>query len=477
MTPFRANARFKLAVFILWATCLPSMAVAGEAQTADDNDAPPAATRQKDDWLVGDLDRSSWWVTAGLALGLGVYYSTADSDDIQDLGDLTQLIPGAFALTGILATGDRQGLKQFGFVAGTTVLTTHGLKEIVDKSRPDESASTSFPSGHTAASVMGASFLWRRYGPKWGMPSTILAVYTGVSRIEGQKHFADDVISGAALGLISNWLWTDPIDDRVRMSLFPTDGGAGVQFEYDPAAVRRGDSETEETDTLPTRLFLWEIGLTDVSRNRVIAPNPGGDPIDWQFDRDNNPNVTALVSVSWRRSQNSRHGFGLAFAPFEVRETVTPETDLNFGGDVFPAGTSVRSRYIAYDYRAGYGYALFTSDRYRLSLLASLAVFDTELKLETMNSETKVRDSFAKPNLGARFAMIPADRWMIYASYNTWQDSEFSIKDFTTQVVYRIDSSWALSLGYRFVDREVDIDELFNDVHRKQIALGVWYSW
>jgi hypothetical protein len=94
-----------------------------------------------------------------------------------------------------------------------------------------------------------------------------------------------------------------------------------------------------------------------------------------------------------------------------------------------------------------------------------------------MGSETKVRDSFAKPNVGARFAMIPADRWMIYAAYNTWQDSEFSIKDFTTQVVYRIDSSWALSLGYRFVDREVDIDELFNDVHRKQIALGVWYSW
>ena len=76
-----------------------------------------------------------------------------------------------------------------------------------------------------------------------------------------------------------------------------------------------------------------------------------------------------------------------------------------------------------------------------------------------------------------RFEAAPANRWLIFAAYNVWQDSEVFFRDVTAQVAFRIDDSWALSLGYRFVDREIDIDELFNDVDRNQVALGVWYLW
>ncbi len=136
------------AILVLCATCSLSMAADDPtvSQQTEPADPPPAATRRSDDWLVGEIDTRGWWVTAGLALGLGAYYATADVEDIRDLGDLTQALPGVFALTAILTTRDYRGLKQLGFVAGTTVLTTHGLKQLVDKSRPDESANTSFPS-------------------------------------------------------------------------------------------------------------------------------------------------------------------------------------------------------------------------------------------------------------------------------------------------------------------------------------------
>ena len=458
------------------AAVFAQLAQGGPQESAAEKSPEPVPLR-RDNWLVGGFDTGSRWLTAGLALGLGAYLGTADARDVRDLGDITQLLPGAFALTGNLITGDRAGLKQFAYAAGTTIATTHGLKTVVDKTRPDGTDDTSFPSGHTSASVMGAAFVWRRYGPKWGAPASILAAYTGASRVQGQKHFADDVISGMALGLISNWLWTDPIDERVRMSLFPTDGGAGLQVQYDPTARSARRSYDGDNEDLPSHFFLWEIGGSDVTRNRAIAPNPGGSSVDWRFDQGNNPTVTAFVSVGWALTPESRHGVYLAFAPFEVRETFDVLNDIDFASEVFSAGSSARSRYVANDYRVGYGYTLLDTQRYGLTLGGSLAVFDSVLELTSGDTVAKTGATIVRPTVSVRFEAAPTNRWLFFAAYNTWRDSEVSFQDVTAQVAYRIDASWALSLGYRNVNREIDVDELFSDVNRDQIALGVWYIW
>jgi len=431
---------------------------------------------RRGDWLVGGFDTSSRWITAAVGIGLAAYLSSADTDDIRDLGDVTQLIPGAFALGANLAIGDRAGLRQFAYAAGTTILTTHGLKQIVDKTRPDDSQDNSFPSGHTSASVMGAAYLWQRYGAKWGAPASLFAAYTGISRVQGQKHFADDVISGAALGLISNWLWTDPIDERVRISLFPTDGGAELRFEYDPS-VSTTEHLSDESEVLPSHHFLWEMGVANVTRNRAQSLDPAGSPIDWRFDQENNPTTTAIVSVGWALSPGSRHGVYLAAAPFEVRESFDATNDIDFAGQTFPAGSSLRSRYVANDVRVGYAYDLFDSERQEFTVGASLAVFDTVLELQSGDTKAKIGNTLVRPVLGVRYESAPTNRVYIRAGYNVWHDSELSLKDFTAQVAYRIDASWALSLGYRYVDREIHSDELTNDVNRNQVALGVLYFW
>ena len=432
--------------------------------------------RLQDDWLVGGFDSRSRWLTAGLALGLGAYLASADTSAIRDLGDVTQLIPGVFALTSNLIVGDREGLKQFGYAGVTTLVATHGLKEIVDKTRPDDSADNSFPSGHTSASVLGAAYVWRRYGAKWGAPTSLLAAYTGVSRIHGQKHFADDVISGAAIGLISNLLWTDPIDERVQLSLFPLAGGAGLHLRYDPSGSPTHQSD-DAAEVLPSRYFRWEMGLADVTRNNVISPNPDGSMVDWRFDQENNPTVTAFVGGGWSPSPESRHNLYVGFSPFEVRESFNAPEDIDFAGESFAAGNTVRSRYVANDYRLGYGYSVLESKRFNLMLGASLAIFDTLLELATDNEMSIVDTTVVKPALGVTLEVSPADRWLFFASYNNAHDSEVLIEDFTAQLAFRIDASWALSLGYRRVDRKIEADELANDVHRSQIALGVWYLW
>lgn len=203
------------------------------------------------DWLVGGFDTTSRWVTGGLSVGLGGYLLVADRDEVRSLGDITQLIPLTAAVGLSVGAGDWQGLRQLGLAGGTAFAITHGIKETVDKTRPDTSANNSFPSGHTAASVSGAAFIWRRYGAKWGAPASIFAAYTGLSRVEGQKHFMDDVISGAAVGLISNWLWTDPIDERARMALFLTKGGAGLNVSIDTSKTPGSPADREYEEAIP----------------------------------------------------------------------------------------------------------------------------------------------------------------------------------------------------------------------------------
>lgn len=433
-----------------------------------------ARTVPPSSWPVGGFDRTSRWLTGGLALGLGGYLALADTDDIRSLGDVTQLIPGVTALGFTIGARDWEGLRQLGLASGTAFVLTHGVKEIVDKTRPDDTADNSFPSGHTAASVTGAAFLWRRYGPKWGAPASVLALYTGISRVVGQNHFADDVVSGAAVGLISNWLWSDPIDERVQMALFATRGGAGVQVVVDPTVTPAPPVAWPET-SVPRRFFLWELGGADVIRNDLEL---GEDPasIDFRFDSENNPTTTAFVSAAWISPRVNLGLFG-GFAPFEVRESYLLDEDISFGGELIPAGTAVRSRYIGYDYRVGAGLVALRRPRVQVVVGGSLAVFDTSFRLETDRETLSAGEVVVRPLVSARLSAALGRRWLAWSSVNWWSDSDVGLTDLTAQVGFLLDPKWALSLGYRWVDRTVDAGELSNTMRRNQTALGVWYFW
>lgn len=429
------------------------------------------------EWLVGGFDTTSRWVSLGLLVGLGGFWATADTDDVRDLGDVTQIIPLAAALGFTLAARDRQGLRQLGLAGGTAFALTHGIKEVVDKTRPDDSANNSFPSGHTSASVSGAAFIWRRYGPKWGAPASVFAAYTGFSRVRGERHFMDDVISGAAVGLISNWLWTDPIDERVQMALFPTDGGAGINVTIDPTAPRSVYEGGETYGVVPTRLFIWEIGGSDVTRNRVIAPNPGGTPIDFRFDEENDPTTTAFVAVSWSDAEGRYDLYG-GFGPFEIREVVEIEEDLDFAGITVPAGTTVQTRYMAYDYRAGFRWAVVRKPSYRILLGAAAEFFYTEVGMSEEDGISVSRSMTEfRPVVHASATVSLGPRWLALCGLHWWSDSDVTIADGSVQIGFRLHPKWTLTTGYRRVERSIKQSSLYTTVDRNQLALGVIYAW
>jgi len=153
----------------------------------------------------------------GLVSGVVPIQEVAADEPIHGTGDVLQwLIPA----TGFAATymhADPEGRRQFLPSMVMALAITAGLKETVREERPNGGAH-SFPSGHTSSAFQGASFLQRRYGWQWGIPAYAAAAYTGWSRVELKAHHPHDVFAGAAVGILSSYVFTTPYLKNLEVS-------------------------------------------------------------------------------------------------------------------------------------------------------------------------------------------------------------------------------------------------------------------
>jgi hypothetical protein len=134
--------------------------------------------------------------------------SDPDSD-LESFGDGMQIALPATGAAVALFKKDKEGLKMWGKSLLTQIGTIGIIKLTVDKTRPS-TGRHSYPSGHTAAAFMGASFLQRRYGWWYGVPAYGLAGVVGYSRMHADAHDLWDVAGGAAIGIFSTYIWTTP---------------------------------------------------------------------------------------------------------------------------------------------------------------------------------------------------------------------------------------------------------------------------
>jgi membrane-associated phospholipid phosphatase len=154
--------------------------------------------------------------------------STQTWDDVS-----TALVVGlAGAAAGLtFAKHDRQGGKQLLFSLGSTVLATEALKAAITEERPDGSGNDSFPSGHASVAFAAATYISIRYGHEypWAVPVSFgAAALTGVARVEAYKHYAGDVIAGAAIGAALTYFFTTPANASI--AVYPTRDGAGFAY-------------------------------------------------------------------------------------------------------------------------------------------------------------------------------------------------------------------------------------------------------
>ncbi|MFI6360156.1 phosphatase PAP2 family protein [Streptomyces sp. NPDC050743] len=96
-------------------------------------------------------------------------------------------------------------------------LVSNGLcKHLADRARPpkgwfphdeveDRPASSSFPSGHTAAAAAFTAAVWPAW-PLAGMVCAVPAAAVAIERVQSGAHFPSDVAAGAGIGLATAWL-------------------------------------------------------------------------------------------------------------------------------------------------------------------------------------------------------------------------------------------------------------------------------
>ena len=107
---------------------------------------------------------------------------------------------------------DRTLLLAMSFVI--TQGMSKGTKMFVSEWRPDGSNHHSFPSGHTASAFMSAEFLRMEYrdaSPWIAVGGYTMAVATGAMRIYNDRHWLNDIIAGAGVGIlgtrIAYWIY------------------------------------------------------------------------------------------------------------------------------------------------------------------------------------------------------------------------------------------------------------------------------
>ncbi|MGP3924518.1 phosphatase PAP2 family protein [Streptomyces sp. 8N616] len=160
-------------------------------------------------WERQQVRRIASWDSPWVRHGLPVVESAAER---------TRLWWGAAALMASLGgpagrTAAVRGLVSMGVAE---LLSNTVAKQLVRRRRPPahllhhanvqrRPASSSFPSGHTAAATAFATAV-ARHSPWWGAAVAVPATMVAVERLHTGAHYPSDVTAGTAIGLASTWL-------------------------------------------------------------------------------------------------------------------------------------------------------------------------------------------------------------------------------------------------------------------------------
>lgn len=97
-------------------------------------------------------------------------------------------------------------------MASIVNMTKYSIKE----PRPDSGAKNSFPSGHTATVFTGAELVREEYGLGPGIGAYTIAVGVAFLRLYNGRHWFNDVVAGAGIGILSARIgyWMLPLYQR-----------------------------------------------------------------------------------------------------------------------------------------------------------------------------------------------------------------------------------------------------------------------
>ena len=164
--------------------------------------------------VVGHADEGNFFIRLDRAVFDAIYDAPPESEPLGTIMEVGTYFGDGRTMLGVSLLLMAYGVdknRETGRLMTSTFISTGlivwGLKEIIGRKRPldDVVGNPAFPSGHTAYAFAGATLLGSRY-PKLRIPFYIGAGLVGLTRIYLGRHYASDVIAGAAVGTITGTL-------------------------------------------------------------------------------------------------------------------------------------------------------------------------------------------------------------------------------------------------------------------------------
>lgn len=409
----------------------------------------------------------------------------AANQDVTRAGDILELVLPGIAIGSTFFAGDadgawwdKEGTKEAALSIGTTAGIVAIGKGGARKLRPDGSDRNSFPSGHTGASFSGASFIGTRYGWKWGVPAFAAAVFVGYSRFQADQHYADDILAGASVALLSNLTWVKPMHDRVALLPMSLNQGVGVQlvlFEGDPARTEI-TSAANALSTFPKYRFNFNFGPAFVTENK--AASDGGTTFDLRdLEGHDNPLTTAVVQLEM--ALDERHELGFSIWPMEARDSGSVVSPIVYKGVTFPAYAPIKSEWLLYDLRLRYRYEFFPSTPLIFMAGGGAMLQYHIVGLESADESRKVKedDLTVVPMLHLKLGWRMSEKVSLYLNGDGgWMPNNWFV-DGGAYLNYRFGKQWDFTVGYQYFARDIDPGEVQNRVVQHMPYLAVAYGW
>lgn len=125
----------------------------------------------------------------------------------------------------------------------TMAIVVNAAKYTFKEKRPDSSSRNSFPSGHTATAFVGAEMLFQEYRtthPWIGYTAYGLSAAVAYLRMHNDRHWANDVLAGAAVGMLSTkfayWLYPKIFREKKRGNRMKRTAFFGMPYYQDRTA-------------------------------------------------------------------------------------------------------------------------------------------------------------------------------------------------------------------------------------------------
>ena len=348
--------------------------------------------------------------------------NSSNPSALRRSGDVLQVALPATAMLSQLIERDWKGARRFALSLGVATATTFSLKRTVGKTRPDELDRHSFPSGHSMFSFSGASFLATEYGPKVGLPAFLAASFVGYTRIRTNRHYSDDVIAGAGIGMISNWIFAAPEVES---------GPYRAEFEYAAVYTHRFDTKT---DSLPG--------------------------VEFHRNPDSPRAATARVKLEWQG--NGPHQIGIYWAPLEVQGLASAETGI---------------RPLDY-HELTVRYRRHLVDKPRFSFYGGAAVSGRETRVTGSPLENKLIDREFTPLLStmAEWRFRPKLGALGEVDGIYWVKGQYSASSKAVLRWYP-KTGWNVDVGLRSFVRNRQSHQLSSQVNLRYLMIGIGRSF